>query len=68
MELDVTSYSVCIGGEVTLDATAESGADIIWDGGIFDDIAFTPLEIGVFTYTATTLDDSDCPYLLILKY
>ncbi len=61
MELDVTSYSVCIGGEVTLDATAESGADIIWDGGIFDDIAFTPLEIGVFTYTATTLDDSDCP-------
>ena len=61
MELDVTSYSVCIGGEVTLDAAAESGADIIWDGGIFDDIAFTPLEIGVFTYTATTLDDSDCP-------
>ena len=61
MELDVTSYSVCIGGEVTLDATAESGADIIWDGGIFDDIVFTPLEIGVFTYTATTLDESDCP-------
>ncbi len=61
MELDVSGYSICIGDEITLDATAESGAPIIWDGGIFDGVPFTPAEVGTFTYTATSVDDSDCP-------
>ncbi|NOQ72321.1 MAG: T9SS type A sorting domain-containing protein [Crocinitomix sp.] len=64
MELDVSSYSVCIGGEITLDATAASGEAIIWDGGIFDDVPFTPEEVGTFIYTATTIDDSDCPLMV----
>ncbi len=61
MELDVSGYSICLGDEITLDATAESGAPIIWDGGVFDGVPFTPAEAGTFTYTATSVDDSDCP-------
>ena len=60
LELEVTSYSVCIGGEVTLDATSPSGAEITWDGGVIDGVAFEPLEIGTFTYTATSGVDGEC--------
>jgi hypothetical protein len=61
MELETSGITVCLGGEVILDASAASGEDVMWDGGIFDGVAFTPAEIGIFIYTATTIDDSDCP-------
>ncbi|MFT5818814.1 MAG: hypothetical protein ACI8ZM_000035 [Crocinitomix sp.] len=64
MELEVSAFTICIGGEVTLDATAASGEDIIWDGGVFDAVPFTPETVGIFIYTATTLDATDCPLVV----
>lgn len=56
-----TDTIVCFGDPITLDATSATGGTITWDGGILDDVAFTP-PLGATTYTATSSDEDDCLY------
>jgi gliding motility-associated-like protein len=48
--------TICLGEMVTLLADNPSGADIMWDLGVTDGVAFTPAATGTFTYTVTATD------------
>lgn len=48
--------SICEGETVTLLADNPSGADIVWDMGVTDGVAFTPAGVGTVTYTVTATD------------
>jgi len=61
LTVDVSSEEVCLGEEVTLDATSPSGATVTWDGGVTNAVPFTP-PLGVTTYTATSADPDDCEF------
>lgn len=56
-----SATEVCIGEEVTLEATSETGGMVTWDGGVTNGVAFTP-PLGTTTYTTTSDSDLDCPY------
>jgi hypothetical protein len=58
--LTASSLEICLGEELTLSGTAESGADVNWEDGVEDGVAFTPETAGTITYTASTEDGSDC--------
>jgi hypothetical protein len=58
----VSDDEICIGDELTLTAESISGAVVEWDLGAPNGIAFTPADFGVFTYTATSEDEDDCPF------
>ena len=62
LDVTVSSFELCQNQLLTLDATSESGATIIWDGGAIDGVPFTPGVSGLITYTATSEDPEDCPY------
>jgi hypothetical protein len=52
-------FAVCDGDEVTLTGTgAGMGGTYVWDGGVTDDIAFTP--VATATYTLTGTDANGC--------
>lgn len=53
-----SDIEVCEGDQVTLSATASSGATISWSGGVNDGVTFTP-PVGVNTYTVTA-DLNNC--------
>ncbi|MFT5823783.1 MAG: gliding motility-associated-like protein [Crocinitomix sp.] len=55
-----TSEEICEGEEITLDATSLGGGAITWDLGVVDGVPFTPVGVGVITYTATSDDPEDC--------
>lgn len=55
-----TAEEICEGEEITLDATSLGGGVITWDMGVTDGVAFTPVGVGVITYTATSSDPEDC--------
>lgn len=55
--------TICEGTEITLSATSESGATVTWDMDVIDGEAFAP-PVGTTTYTAYTVDPSDCDYLI----
>ena len=59
----VSSDSICEGEEVTLHAESAGTGVITWDGGITDGVAFTP-SVGTTTYTATSSDPNDCPFVI----
>lgn len=61
LTVDVSAEEVCLGEEVTLDATSPSGATVTWDGGVTNSVPFTP-PLGVTTYTATSADPDDCEF------
>lgn len=63
LTVTVSSDEVCLGEEVTLDATSDSGALVTWDGGITNGVPFTP-SLGTTTYTATSADPDDCEYTI----
>lgn len=58
----VSDDIICIGDELTLTATSVSGGIVTWDGGAPNGVAFTPADVGVTTYTATSDVDTDCPF------
>ncbi|NOQ74196.1 MAG: PKD domain-containing protein [Crocinitomix sp.] len=58
----VSDTEICIGEELTLTAESISGAVVTWDLGAPNGIPFTPVDEGVITYTATSEDETDCPY------
>ncbi|WP_035844189.1 hypothetical protein, partial [Crocinitomix catalasitica] len=62
----VSSTDVCIGDEVTLEASSENGGIIIWDGGVIDGVAFVP-PVGATTYTATSDNEDDCEFSVIIN-
>ena len=55
----VSDDTVCVGDEVTLDATSTLGGTITWDGGVTNGTPFTP-PAGSTTYNATSSDAGDC--------
>uniref|UniRef100_UPI001112EDB3 hypothetical protein n=1 Tax=Crocinitomix algicola TaxID=1740263 RepID=UPI001112EDB3 len=57
----VSATEVCLGEEVTLEATSTHGGTITWDGGVTNGVAFVP-PVGVTTYTATSDSDDDCDF------
>lgn len=57
----VSDTIVCLGDEITLEATSIGGGIISWDGGIINGIPFTP-PVGTTTYTATSDDAGDCTF------
>ncbi|NOQ71397.1 MAG: PKD domain-containing protein [Crocinitomix sp.] len=50
---------VCLGEEITLSATSESGAAISWSDGVINGEPFEP-GLGTTTYTATSDSPDDC--------
>jgi hypothetical protein len=63
MSTTVSDDTVCVGDMVTLSATG--AGTISWDGGVIDGEAFTP-PTGSTTYTATSDDDNDCPFSIVI--
>lgn len=61
LAITTTDDEICLGESFTLDAESEGGGVITWDGGVTDEVAFTPGASGVFTYTATSDIGDDCP-------
>ena len=59
MTYTVSDDTVCVGDEVTLDATSSLGGTITWDGGVTNGTPFTP-PAGSTTYNATSSDGGDC--------
>lgn len=59
-----TSEEICEGEEITLDATSPGGGVITWDLGITNGVPFTPVGVGIITYTATSDDPDDCELAL----
>ncbi len=62
LSVTATDVEVCLGESFTLDAESESGGVITWDGGVIDEVAYTPGTSGVFTYSATSDSDGDCAF------
>lgn len=60
LTVTVTDEDICIGESFTVDATSETGGTIMWDGGIFDEVPYTPESTGTYTYTATSTSGTDC--------
>lgn len=60
LTIDVSSYELCEGDEVTLDATSETGGTISWTGGVTDEVPFAPGPPGVYEYTPSSDSDDDC--------
>jgi len=60
LTVTVSDETICFGESLTLDATSESGATIIWSDGIVNGEPFTPDEFGFITYTAVSSDGDDC--------
>jgi len=60
LTVTVSDEIICFGESLTLDATSESGATIIWSDGIVNGEPFTPDEFGYITYTAVSSDGDDC--------
>lgn len=58
---------ICIGEEITLDATSIGGGTITWDGGVVDAVPFTPSTVGIITYTATSSDPADCGFTIDIE-
>lgn len=50
---------LCIGEEITLTATSESGAALAWSGGIFNGVPFEP-GLGTTIYTVVSESPDDC--------
>ena len=59
IEVTVTEEEICLGESVTL--SGESEGVVSWDGGVVDGEEFTPDEVGVLTYTATSDVGDECP-------
>ena len=57
-----SATEICIGEELTLTATSETGGTVTWDGGAPNGVPFTPDETGVITYTTTSTSPDDCEY------
>ncbi len=60
LTVTVSEETICFGESLTLEATSESGATIIWSDGIVNGEPFTPDEYGYITYTAVSSDGDDC--------
>ncbi len=50
---------LCLGEEITLTATSESGASVAWSGGVINGVPFSPPE-GTTTYTVVSESPDDC--------
>lgn len=50
-----TDRMICEGDLITLSASNPNGANLIWDNGIIDGIAFTPIITTVYTIVATSI-------------
>lgn len=58
----ISSTDICIGDELTLEATSENGGIISWDGGVVNGVPFVPAAAGEYTYTATSDNEDDCDF------
>ncbi|WP_051568514.1 T9SS type A sorting domain-containing protein [Crocinitomix catalasitica] len=65
LTVTATETTICLGTSFTLDASG-SGT-ITWDNGVINGEPFTPTEIGLVTYTATSDDDADCNYSINIE-
>lgn len=57
----VSGTTFCVGEELTLEASSETGGTVTWDMGVEDGVAFEP-PTGTTTYTATSDSDEDCGF------
>lgn len=62
LTLDIPVTGVCDDVELFVSALSESGGDITWSGGIFNDIFFAPPPGTTTTYIATSTSPDDCPF------
>ncbi|MFT5819251.1 MAG: hypothetical protein ACI8ZM_000474 [Crocinitomix sp.] len=60
IELTASETEICFGEEITLSGVAVSGEAVTWADGVLDGVAFIPAESGTITYTASTIDPTDC--------
>ncbi|NOQ74228.1 MAG: T9SS type A sorting domain-containing protein [Crocinitomix sp.] len=60
IDITASETEICFGDEVTLSGVAVSGEDVTWLDGVVDGVAFTPVDAGTITYTASTIDPEDC--------
>ncbi|NOQ72630.1 MAG: T9SS type A sorting domain-containing protein [Crocinitomix sp.] len=67
LETEVSTEEICEGEELTLFAESTLGGEITWDDiEVTNGEAFTPSLTGEITYTATSDDDGDCPFTVII--
>lgn len=50
---------ICVGEEITLTATSESGGEVTWSGGVINGVPFTP-GVGTTIYTVESDSPTDC--------
>ena len=64
MSLTVSDATICLGESFT--ATADGDGAVSWTGGLVNGVPFTPAAIGIYEYTATSSDASDCPITITI--
>lgn len=60
LTVTVSDTEICLGEEVTISGTSESGDAVTWDMGVEDGVAFVPESTGENVYTGSTGNDEDC--------
>ncbi|WP_051568513.1 T9SS type A sorting domain-containing protein [Crocinitomix catalasitica] len=60
LTVTVSAETVCFGTSFTLDASGTGS--ITWDNGVVNGTAFTPTDLGITTYTATSDNAGDCAF------
>ena len=61
----VTAESICLGEGFILEGSGTG--EISWDGGVINGEEFIPASAGMFTYTSSSDDGADCPYLIDIE-
>ncbi len=64
LEVVVSDTEICLGDTLILNAESLFGAAVFWDGGVVNGIPFVPEDTGIITYTTTSADAVDCPFLV----
>lgn len=59
---DISATEICLGEEVTLEATSTTGGMVTWDGGVTNGVPFTPVAAGVYTYNTSSTSGADCDF------
>ncbi|MDA7803334.1 glycine-rich protein [Crocinitomix sp.] len=60
LSLEPVETEICLGDEIILDGSSETGGIVMWDGGVVNGEAFDPGPAGEYTYTAISTSGTDC--------
>ena len=63
----MSADTICQYGGLTLSASSNTGGTVTWDSGVVDGEEFYPSTAGTMTYTATSSDGDECPFIAVVE-